>query len=691
MTDDSEPDATPLDRLFEQQAADKAAAKQQRNTDNRGSSTIAEWAASTSWDGILSPEWSHAGHDRCGCATWTAPGPHDSPKSATAHEGVCDLARDDGRLHVWTDDPPAYLVGSGRGLRGKSYTKLDVVALRDYDGDYGAACKNLGIAWSDDVRQRLEAEQDDAEELIGPYDGSPPTGPDAPAGAGDSQDPRDGESVADYVHRVAKDAIDALHASEDLTAVRQRADVGSMSMLSLLPCVLAHVTACIPWDRTLPGAPVLVRTPASLNTATVLVGESGSGKSSDIESSMHMLDVRSRQVDSVDPLSSPGERYRTLSAKSGQALGGTVARVPLKSDEDSDVDNSGGTPLVWRDQHRSALIVHDEWMRTYGATQQTANTMAADLRTSVTGGMLGGVALTKEYNLQLPSLSYRHSHLLTAQTGMTPGLADESAAATGTTQRFLFAPAGRPTTTLSREEVRRRAREKRRQRMDDAQEAGTRDLPRILVPEIVGSGPIDVTDDVADEIVEDYELRQEGLTTDGGHDTRMRASIAAALAVLVAGSRGAVATDITIDTTAWELAGYVMAVHEATRRHTVWAQGSIERAAEKRKQDARSARRIKDDVVSARRVEDSSEARAKKMAADYRERKLKLVREAGGDGVTSRDWRQSGGSGRPRDIDQLVTQELIDEGLVVSRRVNGRTVRWFLVEHDSERDDAPAG
>ena len=672
-------DGNSLENLFEQQAADKAAAEQRRHTANRGSSTIADWAASTPWDNILAADWTPAGRDRCGCSTWTAPGPHDSPKSATAHESGCDLARDDGRLHVWTDDPPAYLRGSGRGLRSKSYTKLDLVALRDYAGDYGQACEDLGIDWSEDVQQRLSEDADDADDLMDAH-----SGPSSSSDTVDDQAPRDGESVADYVHRVAREAIDALYEADDLRVVRQRADLGGMSMLTLLPCVLAHITACIPWDRTLPGGPVLVRTPASFNTATVLVGPSGSGKSSDIEATPHMLDIRHTVKDLDDPLSSPPGRYRITGTKSGQGIGGTVARVPRKTDEDDDVDDTGGTPLVWRDSHRSALIVHDEWMKTYGSSQQTASTMAAELRTSVTGGMLGGVALTHEYNLQLPSLSYRHAHLLTAQTGSTPGLADTMAAAQGTTQRFLFAPAGGPSSGLSRDEIRARARRRRRERMAQVASSDTAELPCIVVPTVTGSGPVDVVDDVADEIVEDYELRQEGLLdTDGGHDTRMRAAAAAALAVLIAGARGATSTDIVLDETAWALAGHLMAIHEATRRHTVWAQGSIERAEEKRKADARSERRVVDDARSAVKVASALENRAQKKSAEYREDKLRKARAAGSNGVTTADWRKGAGSGPSKTINDGVDQDLIDEGLVVMRRVS-RSLRWFLIEHDPQ-------
>ena len=46
--------------------------------------------------------------DSCGCAVWTAPGVHASPKSATAHDTGCTAGRyteTNAPLHIWTDNP----------------------------------------------------------------------------------------------------------------------------------------------------------------------------------------------------------------------------------------------------------------------------------------------------------------------------------------------------------------------------------------------------------------------------------------------------------------------------------------------------------------------------------------------------------------------------------------------------------
>jgi hypothetical protein len=89
------------------------------------------WDARTPWTLVLEPHgWADTGKVdmSCGaqCAIWTAPGDHASEKSATAHEDGCtryDTVNGWGPLHIWTDNPPAPLVG------GSTITKLTFLAL----------------------------------------------------------------------------------------------------------------------------------------------------------------------------------------------------------------------------------------------------------------------------------------------------------------------------------------------------------------------------------------------------------------------------------------------------------------------------------------------------------------------------------------------------------------------------------
>lgn len=133
----------------------------ERVRDNGDVDPVDAWAADTPWSELLEADgWSATGRvDTCSCPTWTAPGPHGSPKSATAHdEGCAVFDTDDGHapLHVWTDNPPEYLAGAPRTL-----TKLTYVAHRDHGGDESAAVVAMGLA----VRANPAMEIDDPFDL----------------------------------------------------------------------------------------------------------------------------------------------------------------------------------------------------------------------------------------------------------------------------------------------------------------------------------------------------------------------------------------------------------------------------------------------------------------------------------------------------------------------------------------------
>lgn len=163
----------------------------ERVRDGGDTDPVDAWAAATPWSELLEPRgWSATGRvDTCSCPTWTAPGPHGSPKSATAHDDGCaKFDTDDGHapLHVWTDNPPEYLVRAPRTI-----TKLTHEAYADHEGDESAAVVALGLA----VRSGGAMEVDDPFDLDGPPgpDGSPgATGGTEPSGPGVS-DPRSPE------------------------------------------------------------------------------------------------------------------------------------------------------------------------------------------------------------------------------------------------------------------------------------------------------------------------------------------------------------------------------------------------------------------------------------------------------------------------------------------------------------------
>ncbi|UXE04428.1 DNA primase/helicase [Mycobacterium phage Funsized] len=109
------------------------------------------WAANVSWASILEPMgWVPAPRaDACGCAVWTAPGEHASPKSATAHDTGCSLGRYtdvNAPLHLWTDhDAPPFTDGMGTDGWTPTFSKLQAVALVSFKGNIGTAMDELGI------------------------------------------------------------------------------------------------------------------------------------------------------------------------------------------------------------------------------------------------------------------------------------------------------------------------------------------------------------------------------------------------------------------------------------------------------------------------------------------------------------------------------------------------------------------
>ena len=101
--------------------------------------TLTEWSEATDWSEILVPAgFTEAGTDRqCGCPVWTAPGTHDSRKSATTHE--CGDHDEGGRLHIWTDNPSTGTAMDDEVADGRrDFSKLQTQALLTHGGDIRA-------------------------------------------------------------------------------------------------------------------------------------------------------------------------------------------------------------------------------------------------------------------------------------------------------------------------------------------------------------------------------------------------------------------------------------------------------------------------------------------------------------------------------------------------------------------------
>lgn len=120
-------------------------------SDDALSAAIDAWAESVSWTDILEPlGWTPAPRsDGCGCAVWTAPGLHASPKSATAHDSGCSLGRYtevNAPLHIWTDHPGEPFDRWLADEKTSTLSKLQAVSLVDYGGNIGKAMDALGLA-----------------------------------------------------------------------------------------------------------------------------------------------------------------------------------------------------------------------------------------------------------------------------------------------------------------------------------------------------------------------------------------------------------------------------------------------------------------------------------------------------------------------------------------------------------------
>lgn len=131
-----------------------AVAKVKRSLDAMDSpgvaSAVDKWAQTVSWDDLLSPAgWTRAARqDTCGCDTWTAPGDHASPKSATAHDLGCSLGRyteENAPLHIWTDNPGPELEAWVAEHSSKTLSKLQVISSLEYSGKVGDAMRELNV------------------------------------------------------------------------------------------------------------------------------------------------------------------------------------------------------------------------------------------------------------------------------------------------------------------------------------------------------------------------------------------------------------------------------------------------------------------------------------------------------------------------------------------------------------------
>ena len=138
-------DETDAERAAWNAAQEKAVADAQADEGDvpEGQTSLEDWLETADWSLVLDG-WTPSGADKCGCTTWTAPGTHDSPKSAVTHE--CGDHTDGGRLHVWTDNPSTGTAMDDAVANGvRDFSKLQAVAYLYHDGDVVEAMDEMGI------------------------------------------------------------------------------------------------------------------------------------------------------------------------------------------------------------------------------------------------------------------------------------------------------------------------------------------------------------------------------------------------------------------------------------------------------------------------------------------------------------------------------------------------------------------
>lgn len=147
----------------------RAEAGQRDREDGDLASAVDAWAEGVSWESILQPMgWVPAPRaDNCGCAVWTAPGNHASPKSATAHDTGCTAGRYtevNAPLHLWTDhDAPPFTDHMDEPGWSPTFSKLQAVALINFGGNVGRAMDEMGVTPDLSVEPGLDPKGVDAD------------------------------------------------------------------------------------------------------------------------------------------------------------------------------------------------------------------------------------------------------------------------------------------------------------------------------------------------------------------------------------------------------------------------------------------------------------------------------------------------------------------------------------------------
>ncbi|MBS9532076.1 bifunctional DNA primase/polymerase [Mycolicibacillus trivialis] len=321
------------------------AQRAQRTVSGLNGDVVAAWGASTSWAEILAgvPGWQPTGKaDTCGCATWTAPGVHASPKSATAHEAGCPEypGSPDPCLHIWTDGEIEPF-GPKVAEFGPHLTRLRAVAAIYYDNDEGAAMTEL--------RDTEHGEAEFAALVAEGMEDFDAEGHPAQRADGARSVPRDVTLPSSF-----------WEARESLRHVRDAALKDRAAPDATLAAALARISAWTPPRVTVDTG---IMSPVSLNFYAAAVSWSGKGKTSATEAADRVL--RLVPSWSTDPMDSHDEEHCPVMVPDGEPF----PRVgKIRSGEgiaeafwgDATVPDLKGKPVKVRRRIRSNVLMHTD-------------------------------------------------------------------------------------------------------------------------------------------------------------------------------------------------------------------------------------------------------------------------------------------------------------------------------------------
>jgi hypothetical protein len=311
---------------------------------------------------------------------------------------------------------------------------------------------------------------------------------------------------------------DFWNARDVLAHIRQAAHSRTRSADAVLLCVLARIAALTPSSYYLPP---IVSSRGSLNFFAALVGSSGTGKTSAAAVAAELLPIT--RTDIVQ-----------LSVGSGEGL------IENYFEWEYDENDEGKKIRVKRKTKDSALYSLDEGEALIEMSGRKGSTLASNLRSAWTGGLVGQANASQETFRMLEPHTYRMAVLMGFQLEYAAAMLDDSAG--GTPQRFVFASAVDPTVP------------KQRPRWPGELEA-----PRLSIDKNIGNAITFDLDVEAEIAVRAWSVTVGELTLDklDSHADFGRMKVAALLGLLEG------RTDVTPDD--WRLAGEVMRVSGLVR------------------------------------------------------------------------------------------------------------------------------